>query len=236
MRGFTIVCVALAVGCAGSACTATTVEGTFGKRELHVSGTAFGWLDETEYIADSAGGTPVLSDRPTDAVQLHLIFSEAAFDPRVDMRTLPAGEQERILSDIARGDRLNVDVQRGSVIRPNDDIRLVANDGSLPPEVLPFITNVAVALGDPVLGPTARYPDHVARVGSKRTAKLTVTDTSPDLVGAVKITAKKADGEADGFIEGTVTVHFDIELLPERLAECNFAAADAGIVDPCTLN
>lgn len=225
--------VALVAG-AASGCSDVGVVGTFGDRELRVAGTAFAWIDATEYIEDPGDGTPVLVDKKNDAVILHLRFTEAVFDPRADLGALPAGERQGILDEIARGDRLSLEVRRGGSLRPGDDVRLVPDDGSLPPEVLPFISSVDVVLGEPVIGESTRYPDQVSRIASTLTADLEVDETSPDIVGALDLSAARKESEGDGFLEGKVTVTFRIALLPERLAECNFARADQGVVDPCS--
>lgn len=218
-----------------SACSEVQVTGTFGERALRVSGTVAAWVDETEYVLDTDGGAPVLKDRDTDAVVMHILFTEAVFDPRVDLRALPAGEAEAIRSDIDRGDRLLLDIRRGNVMRPGDPIELVPTDGSLPPEVLPFIEKVVINLGEPVIDQSTTYPERAPRVGSKLEVVLDVTETSPALVGSVNLQAEKAPGEGDGFLEGEVTVAFGAELLPERLAECNFAQFAQGLVDACDL-
>lgn len=220
----------------GLSCSPVVVTGAFGDRALRVSGTAAAWVDATEYVVDSGGGAPVLSDRDTDAVVLHLLFTEAVFDPRVDLRSLPAGERDAVRADIERGDQLRVDVRRGDVIRPGDPIELVPTDGSLPPEVLPFIEKVALALGEPVLDESSGYPERAPRIGTKLTAALNVEETSPELIAEVVLEAARADGEGDGFLEGEVTVGFGAALLPERLAECNFAASDQGLASACDLN
>jgi hypothetical protein len=219
--------------CAG--CSEVSVTGAFGDRALRVSGTVAAWVDETEYIADTDGGAPVLSDRDTDAVLMHILFSEAVYDPRVDLRTLPAGEAEAIRADIDRGDRLLLDIRRGNVMRPGDPIALVPSDGSLPPEVLPFIEKVSISLGEPVIDESTSYPERAARIGSKLDAALDVAETSPELVGVVTVKAEKDEDEGDGFLEGRVEISFGAELLPERLAECNFAAFAQGLVNACDL-
>lgn len=217
-----------------SGCADTTVVGSFGDRELHVAGTAFGWIDATEYVEDVGGGTPVLADRRVDATVLHLRFTEATFDPRVDLRALPRGERQAILEDIARGDQLAVDVRRGNAIRPGDDVQF-APPGTLPPEVLPFISAVSVTFGEPVVGPSTKYPDRVPQLGTDLSAELEVDESSPELAGVLRLEAKKASADGDGFLEGSVEVAFHFELLAERLAECNFAPDGQGVVvDPCT--
>lgn len=219
--------------CAG--CSDVAVTGAFGDRALRVSGTVAAWVDETEYVADTNGGAPVLTDRDTDAVLMHILFTEAVYDPRVDLRALPAGEADAIRADIDRGDRLLLDIRRGNVMRAGDPIALVPSDGSLPPEVLPFIEKVSISLGEPVIDASTGYPDRAERVGSKLDAGLDVTETSPELVGIVTVKAEKATGEGDGFLEGRVEISFGAELLPERLAECNFAQFAQGLVNACDL-
>jgi hypothetical protein len=227
---------ACALVCFAAGCSPVNVTGAFGDRALRVGGTAAAWVDATEYVVDASGGTPVLTERGTDAVVLHLLFTEAVFDPRLDLRALPAGDRDAIRSDIERGDRLFIDVRRGDVIRPGDPIALVPADGSLPPEVLPFLDKVAIVFGEPVLDESSAYPDRAPRVGSQLAATFEVSETSPELVGEISLEAKKAEGEGDGFLEGEVTVGFGVELLPERLAECNFAEFDQGIAGACNLN
>ena len=217
-------------------CSPIVVTGALGDRVLRVSGTAAAWMDATEYVEDSNGGAPVLRDRSTDAVVLHLVFTEAVFDARADLRSLPAGEREAVRADIARGDQLRLDIRRGDVIRPGDRIKSVPSDGSLPPEVLPFVQNVALELGEPVIDASSAYPERAPRVGSRLTATFNVTETSPKLAGEITVVANKAEGEGDGFLEGEVVVAFAVELLPERLAECNFAELDQGVANACDLN
>jgi hypothetical protein len=225
--------VAIALLCGG--CSEVTVTGAFGERALRVSGTVAAWVDETEYVVDSEGGAPVLSDRDTDAVLMHILFTEAVYDPRVDLRALPAGEADAIRADIDRGDRLLLDIRRGNVMRPGDPVALVPSDGSLPPEVLPFIEKVTINLGEPVIDETTSYPERAERVGSDLDAELQVAETSPELVGVLTVKAEKAEEEGEGFLEGRVEISFGAALLPERLAECNFAAFAQGLVNACDL-
>lgn len=226
-------CTLCALLCVG--CSEVSVTGAFGDRVLRVSGTVAAWVDETEYVADTDGGAPLLRDRDTDAVLMHILFTEAVYDPRVDLRSLRAGEADAIRADIDRGDRLLLDIRRGNVMRPDDEVALVPSDGSLPPEVLPFIEKVTINLGEPVIDESTSYPDRAERVGSKLDAALDPTETSPELVGVVTIKAEKAEGEGDGFLEGKVEIAFGTELLPERLAECNFASFAQGLVNACDL-
>jgi hypothetical protein len=226
---FALAALAMIAGCGD-----VTVTGTLGDRALNVGGTAFGWIDGTQFIAD-AQGSPVLQTRPTDQTHLRLFFSEAVFDPSVDFRTLPSSERAGILDDIARGDLLHVDIARGNVIRSGDQNIELVPPGALPPEVLPFIDLADIALGVDEVTASDRYPDRAPRAGSNRTVRLTVSQTSPELVAKLAVSVKNAPAEHDGFSEGDITVSFGISLLPERLAECNFDSGGEGVVDPCTL-
>src|SRR5262249_33413398 len=157
------------------------------------------------------------------------------FDPREDLHALPAAEREQVLDSINNGDRLFVDVRRGNVIRAGDKhIEIVkSEEGALPPEVLPFIQKVAIVFGTPVITEHDRYPTRVDQPGSDISANLSVIDVSPDFHAALDITVKKGVDETDGFLTGNLNVSFSIELLSERLAECNFAQGDAGIINAC---
>jgi hypothetical protein len=224
-------CLVIAAAVASSACSDVSVTGSFDGRELHVSGTVLAWLDQTFFQSDPAGGTPILVDRGGNDVVMHLRFSEAVFDPRVDFRTLPSGERETLFADMARGDLLAVEVARGSAVRPGDELGLVT-DGNIP-EVLPYITQVDVKLGEPVLAPDTQYPERVERIASDRTATLDVRSTSPELEATLTVKAKRGEDDGEGYAEGSVTVDFHTELLPERIAECNFAPGDQGVADAC---
>jgi hypothetical protein len=233
MRIASIMCVVLVAGCGRGA----VVTGTFGERQLRVGGTIAAWVDLTEYVFEEGTNTPVLVDRNTDDIVLHLLFTEAVFDPRQDLRALTAGERAALEADIARGDRLLVDVQRGNVLRNGDEIELIESNGTLPPEVLPFISRTLITLGEPVLDRGAKYPDTAPRIASGLDVSLRADETSPNLAGEITIDAEAVDNvDAEGVLEGRVTITFDTELIAERLAECNFQPNGAGVVDACTLS
>lgn len=227
-------CLAFACACATVGCTRVQVTGELGGEPLQVTGTAVAWLDETAYVQEDDTAAPELVDRSTDDTVLFLRFFEATFDAEADFAALPAGQRQRIADDIAQGDQLLVEIRRGNVLREDDEVKLVNDVGGLPPEILPYLSAVDVRFGAPPLH-DSRYPEHAPRLGSDRKALLEVDTLSPDFSGKLTFEVKEADGEAD-LVTGKVTVFFAVELLPERLAECNFSPGGAGAVDPCTLN
>jgi hypothetical protein len=224
----------LALVC-GAACdgSGVSVSGAFGERPLRVDGTVAAWLDGTTYVLD--GGVPVLKDKNTDDAVLHILFTEAVFDPTTDFAALTAAERTTLETDVARGDRLLLDVRRGGVLRDGDEVDLVPDDGSLPPEVLPFLQRVLVSFGAPAVGPSDPYPEVAPVLGSDVTAQLVVSSASPVLAGEVVIGAERGDADPTGVLTGEVTVAFEVPLSSERLAECNFDADGAGAVDACNL-
>lgn len=217
-------------------CGRVTVIGELGGEPLQVTGTVVAWLDETTYVQPTDGQPPELVDRATDDTTLFVRFFEAAFDSRVDFAALPAGERARIADDIARGDQLLLEMRRGNVLREGDKVRLFDDEGTLPPEILPYLSRADVHFGAPALDQDARYPDRAPVLGGKRAAVLDVDTTSPELSGSLVFEVEKDDDEDGDFVEGQVEVLFSVELLPERMAECNFAPDGAGVVDACTLN
>jgi hypothetical protein len=225
-----LVVVAAVVAALGAGCgNGIRITGTLGDRPLEAAGTAAAWVDATEFV-DGGDGSFALANRPTDATVLHLAFFEAVFDPAADVSQMTVGERAARADAIAAGDRLDVTVQRGEAVRPGDALATL-NDGELPPQVLPFIVGIDVALVD---NGGVDYPDAIARAGSTRTATLDVSEVTPVFQGVLDIDVAAADGEA-GAAEGNVVVEFAATLLPERLAECNFARDAQGAIDPCTL-
>jgi hypothetical protein len=233
-ESFAAFCVAFACASVFAGCTRVQVTGELGGEPLQVTGTAVAWLDETTYVQEDDGSAPELVDRNTDDTVLFLRFFEAAFDAEADFAALPAGQRQRIFEDIAQGDQLLVEIRRGNVLREDDKVKLVDDVGGLPPEILPYLSSVDVRFGAPALR-DARYPETAPRLGSDRKALLEVDTLSPEFGGKLTFEVKEAEGESD-LVTGKVTVLFAVELLPERLAECNFSPAGAGVVDPCTLN
>jgi hypothetical protein len=228
-RGAALACLALGVSGAGG-CLDVTSTGSFGDRTVRATGTVIAWIDETVYAARD--GALDLDDRPVDATLLHLWFTEHAFDPRVDRRTLPAAERADLEQALRDGDRIEVAVCRGSVVCAGDEPETV-NGGNLPPEVLPYIDTLTVALAAPPLSASSRYPSRPAQLGSDVRATLTLDEVAPRLTGSLLIDVEQGDNDPDDALEGEVTMQFTTELIGERLAECNFRPADQGVVDAC---
>lgn len=220
--------------CAGlaSGCASLSSEGEVGGQPVLLDGTGAAWIDATKYEVD--GGEFVLRERASDETALHLMFSSASFDPGVDMRTLPMADRLRISDEISRGDSLNLVVLRGDRVAAGDSLRYDSEDID-PPESGPYLAGVSFRLGLPTLDRESEYPDEVKRVATGRTARLDIEEVEERLIGVVDVEVTRADIDDGRGAQGSFTVRFDVELLPERLAECNFdRTSGAGVgVDPC---
>ena len=213
-----------------SSCVDSQITGSIGDRPLRATGTVAAWVDATSYELTEEGGIE-LEERQSDATLLQLLFFEAAFDPRVDHRTLEPGERAAAEQAQQEGDALVVSIRRGEAIRAGDTITTVET-GALPPEVLPYVDGVELRLREPMRA--SGYPEALSQPASLRTVTLRVDETTPNLVGQLVIDIEKGPSDPDGVAEGRLTIHCSTELLPERIAECNFGG-DQGVVDPCTL-
>ncbi len=226
-----LVFVASVVVVVGSGCADARITGTLGDRTVRATGTVAAWLDTTLFV-DQGDGSATREDRSTDASTLHIELFEPAFDAAVDFGALSAGERTALVDEISRGDRISVVVRRGEALRAGDDIASLPSQG-LPPEVLPFVDGIAIALREPAVD-GASYPEEVARPGSEIEAEFAIDQTTPILSGTLSIDVAAADDEGEA-LEGTLVIEFATELLPERIAECNFDRFGQGAVDACTL-
>ncbi|MDP2344692.1 MAG: hypothetical protein Q8O67_27330 [Deltaproteobacteria bacterium] len=224
------VVVVVVVAAAVSGCGDVRITGLLGERLLRSTGTVAAWLDSTVY-EDKGDGSLSRVDRITDATELHLEFFEPVFDPTVDFGALPPGERAALADNIARGDQLSIRIRRGEALRPGDDIESLPEQG-LPPQVLPFISLTTIALRERPVD-DASYPEEVLRPGSAVSTEFAVGETTPTLSGTLTIDVDADVGE-DAALEGKVVVEFSAELLPERIAECNFDRLQ-GPIDACTL-
>lgn len=215
-----------------AACGTLTSEGEIGGHPVRLDGTAFAWLDETVYEPDR--GAWVLVERTNDDTTLHLRFTSAVFDPAVDLRTLPPAERAAILEEIAQGDFLAIDVRRGGSVRAGDVLTFDNQDPDVP-ETSPYIASALFSLGEPILDEESEYPEMVVRPASGLRVRLELNEVEPRLLGVLQVEVYVPDLEEDlSVAQGDVTVRFDLEPLPERLAECNFNPQGAGgQVDPC---
>ena len=226
-----VVVVAVVVVALTAACGDVRITGTLGDRTLRATGTVAAWLDATSF-EDQGDGSSKRVNRATDATELHLEFFEPVFDPSVDFGALPAGERTALIDEVSRGDQLSIRIRRGEALRPGDNIKSLPDVG-LPPEVLPFIAGTGIALRERVVD-DASYPDEIARPGTDITTRFAVDQTTPALSGTLTIEVDRADDE-DGALRGELVIEFTAELLPERVAECNFDRFGQGPVDACTL-
>ncbi len=215
-------------------CGPVRVTGGFDGQPFSVTGSAVAWVDKSQYRFEGGSQTAKLATRSVDDSVLFVQFYEAVFDPSVDLFSLPPADQTRIRDEMQRGDHLLWQVRRGAAVRDGDRLRAVATD-QLPPEVFPYIDVVDVQFGARDVSGNAKYPQFAPRLAGNQKVNITLTQTSPDLVGQVALSAKRTATESDGFVEGKVVVDFTIPLLAERVAECNFDRSRAGVVDACTL-
>lgn len=215
-------------------CSNVTAIGEVAGVPVEADGTAFAWIDATAYVFDD--DRFVLTDRPSEEVVLHLVFTEAEFDPSADLRSLSTAERARVEQDLKDGDRVDAFVRRGDQVLAGDTLDFQSGSSTLPPEAQPFLSDVQVALGRPPVGASNAYPDEVLPLGRDRRAQLEFEATSPRLVGRldVQINADDDVEDLDDVRAGAFSLLFDVELLPERLAECNYDPTGAGAgVDPC---
>lgn len=227
----TVACVAAVASVALLGCSDVRITGELDGRVLRATGTVAAWIDSTSF-EDQDDGTAKRVNRPSDTTRLHLEFFEPVFDPTVDFGSLPAGERLALADEISRGDRLSVSILRGEAARAGDEIKSLPKEG-LPPEVLPFVDFTRISLADKPSA-DATYPDEVARPGSDITTVFAVDETTPELVGTLSIEVA-AEADEKKALEGEVLVEFGAELLPERIAECNFDRFGQGAIDACTL-
>jgi hypothetical protein len=224
----------LAVVLVAAGCSNVTAIGDVDGEAVQADGTGFAWIDATTYALDA--DRLRLTDRPSEDVVLRMVFTEAVFDPTADLRSLSGAERDRVAQDLRDGDRVDARVRRGDQLLPGDTLEFHSGSSALPPEASPFIDDVVVALGRPPVNEVVAYPDEVLPLGRDRRAQLELSQTSPRLVGRldVQINADDDVEDLEDVKAGAFSILFDVELLPERLAECNFDPAGAGAgVDPC---
>ncbi len=204
-----------------------TIVGELQGRELRADGTLVAWVDRTVYVEDESGVR--LVRRPVGDTRLHLRFFERVFDPQLALDRLTAGERAALETDLAKGDRLDIVIERGAAVRIGDVVEAASVGNE--PEVLPYIGSLSVHLAED-LRAAQDYPASalVARV-PRGQGTLDVKTVSPLLSGMLSFDVETANEESETF-----TVGFRVELLPERVGECNFDSEGAGVVDPCTLN
>ena len=219
------------LGLLSAGCGNISITGALGERVLRATGTVAAWVDAST-VEPGADGSAQRIDRVTDSTELHLEFFESVFDSRAAVGAVSAAESSALVDDINGGDRLSIRVRRGESVRAGDQIASLPVQG-LPPEVLPFVVSTRISLREPIAA-TAAYPDEIARPGSTVTTTFDVETTTPDLVGTLTIVVDAAEGE-DEALTGEFVVEFSAELLPERIAECNFDRFGQGAIDPCTL-
>lgn len=214
-------------------CGAILSEGSVGDRPVRLDGTGAAWIDETVYEPDEGG--IILRERASDETSLHLLFSSVSFDPGADLRGLPMAERLSLIDAMNRGDLLRLSLRRGDRVGAGDTL-LYDNEQPEVPESGPYIANVSLQLGDDPLTKDSEYPDTVGRAASGLRATLTLNQVEPRVLGELDLDVFALDGEAqqEGVAEGKVELRFDVEVLPERLAECNFDPNGAGgLVSPC---
>jgi hypothetical protein len=228
-----LVVVSMAIALSGCARSSASVEGAIGDRDVFIGGTVFGWLDDTRYEIDNDALT--LRDRGTDETVLYVTMTGAQFDPAVDFRTLPVERRAQIGDDLASGyDTLSLTIHRGNRVEEGDTLTFDSEDFDIPNDDA-YLSSVSLRLGREPVTTTSTYPDEVDVVASERVVDLDVeAKTDTRLTGTMTLELVKASGDdRDNVVEATLQIRFDAELLPERLAECNFATQGAGVVDPC---
>lgn len=226
-----LIVVVVVAGIAGGGCADARITGSLGDRTVRATGTVAAWLDSTVFV-DQGDGSATREDRSTDASALHIELFEPVFDPSVDFGELSGSERAALLDDIGRGDHVGVVVRRGEALRAGDEIGTLPKEG-LPPEVLPFVDGIVIDLRERPADGSA-YPDDVARAGSDVSAEFVVDETAPVLSGTLTLEVD-ADEDEDQALEGKLVIEFTTELLPERIAECNFDRFGQGAIDACTL-
>jgi hypothetical protein len=205
------------------------IDGDVGGRPLRATGTVAAWVDRTAYAFDDVGGV-TLQDRAVGETRLHLRFFEAVFDAAISFDRLPTAERDALDDELTRGDSIAIDVERGAALRDGDRIERPGIDGL--PEVLPYIAAIEVALRDAGRG-TETYPDSLpAAVVVDDSVSFAVASVEPRIAGEITFRVAAVDDAAD---DDDIVVAFSAALLPERVAECNFDRAGAGVVDACSL-
>jgi hypothetical protein len=229
MRRAALVTVLALAGCSGG----LRATGSVGDRPLDLDGTGAAWIDQTEYVVGSS--TLQLQDRPPAQVTLHLLFSGAVFDPSRRLDEGGALARAVVEEDIARSDRLELLVRRGDRLAAGDVLDIDTDDFDIP-QASPFVDRVRLSLGADPQGDDAAYPSEVGLVAARRVGTLEITEVRPSLLGVVRFAIEPAASqEGSERVRGEVEVGFDLELIPEPIAECNFARGDQGVLDPCTL-
>jgi hypothetical protein len=231
--GFVVVGAFVGSLCTSCARSSASVEGKIGDRDVFIGGTVFGWLDETRYEVDD--GALALRDRGTDETVLYVTMTGAQFDPAVDFRTLPIERRAQISDDVSSGyDSLSMTIHRGNRLEEGDTLTYDSEDFDIPDNDA-YLSSISLRLGRQALTSASTYPDEVDVIASERVVDLDVeAKTDERLTGTMTFEIVKANGDnRDNVIEATLQIRFDVELLPERLAECNFSNQGAGVVDPC---
>lgn len=206
--------------------------GSIGDQGVFLDGTGWAWLDETAYVTED--GALVRTSLEGNAARLQLRFSSAVFDPGVDLRALSAADARNVRDDVARGDLLTLVVRRGDRVAADDTYTWDASEVEVP-DTSPWLALVDLQLADPPVTPGDEYPEELVRYGSERRGRVTFRAVSERIVGDAEVTIARAPEDPADAATGTVTVRFDVPLLSERLAECNWDRTGAGAVDPCTL-
>lgn len=215
------------------ACSGVRSNGNVGDRDVVVDGTGIAWLDLTNYEFDGAGVE--LRELEPDSIRLFLLFSGAVFDPSEDFQSLPAAERLQIENDFARHDRLTVQIRRGDRLAGGDVLEFSTVDPVFSPTG-PFVESSFLEIREAQVD--GEFPDDVPFLGQQQQLTYEVTTFElPDEGGSGRVSGHIeldiARGEGVG-AEGNLEVFFDIPLLQERRAECNFGLR-AGAADPCTL-
>lgn len=221
------------LGLLAAGCGSFVSSGDVGGRPVRLDGTGVAWMDTTTYEADQ--GEVVRTERPSDETTLHLLFSSVVFDPGVDIRSLPVAERLQLMYEMSRGDSLSMAIRRGDRVDEGDTLRYDNTDPEIP-ESGPYLASASLQLGEEPLSRESEYPDRIEWAGSGLRVTLTLNQTEPRIQGEadIEVFAREQEAELAGVAEGKVELRFDVEVLPERLAECNFDPAGAGgIVDPC---
>jgi hypothetical protein len=216
-------------------CGGVSGSGQVGGQAVLLDGTAFAWLDETTYEDTGDGLRLVL--RPSDETTLHIWFSGAYFDPSRDVGGMRAAERQQLEDDLAAADLLRLEVTRGDRVVAGDSLDYDALDFELP-GASPWLSSVDLRRGRAELPPGAVYPEAITTLAPHKKATLAVTQVAPRFSGSVGVRFDEADPDLypnapEGGATGQLEVRFDVPLISERVAECNFAPNDAGGVDPC---
>lgn len=228
-----VLALALVVAASAGCRSSVSSSGTVGDRSVNLGGTAWAWIDSTRYEADD--GAVELQERQTDETVLTMVMSGAVFDPAVDFEELSLDQRFQIADDIDDSDYLSLTIQRGNRVDVGDNLEYDSEDFDIP-DTKPFITGVSFRLGRAALSRSSTYPDEVDVLASGRRVDLEVTtfDEESRFGGTMTLELFKEDGDdRKNVVESTLDITFDVEILPERLAECNFSPGGGGAADPC---